>query len=643
MYCSCTNCLNRNSLFRQKIEKMRILFFALVLLVSNSILAQFEPNGISSLDVTQVKNVIPKKLPLLKIQNEDNGLLTFNGVNTVEIPELNLIGSETWVLKPIKLIGKRKQVNAFTVPQHMFDKDFYTDRTYRDDAPLLLHEFLELKFLNRKKLVKEVFAISTQKDSQVASHLLFALYVHPSYASDVEYVNIVYWLLDLNEAKETTQSYINDLAKVEDGNMGLTTFNNKYKSKNTMLNKEGYAGFLNRYLTSYEIKKDFFPTHNDDFKKNLSNSGLSMDSVKIELTAYEKSLDQLRTFNESINEFYDRYYNKYISSKSYPEYVSFANVEAVKIMKARDKDWKNKNLLILSHEKHDSGIRNSYKTIVKNYDISSMDGVEGIITDNGFQEKELNVLITLEYKPQLNWEDAEYDIFKVRPNWETYLTFVDTLYELTDPTFYNTQLHGDSAISIEKFKNAVVDSYGNKLIECYVGRYKSNELPKSGLINGVTKSTGFSRKEDGSIALRSSFRSNKDSVNLGLGFFTFDINQAYSTYLENYNRTKERFANERAAEAAEEESLEAERLAQKQKLYATYGKKYVDSAYDFEFIVGMHEDLANIIVQELWDVHSSDQLGTEHNRYWLEPNSSVGTIRVMITIKNKKITQVSSW
>jgi hypothetical protein len=621
---------------------MRILFFALVILVSNSILAQFEPNGISSLDVTQVKNVIPKELPLLKIQNEDNGLLTFNGVNTVEIPELNLIGSETWVLKPIKLMGKRKQVNAFTVPQHMFDKDFYTDRTYRDDAPLLLHEFLELKFLNRKKLVKEVFAISTQKDSQVASHLLFALYVHPSYANDVEYVDIVYWLLDLNEAKETTQSYINDLAKVEDGKMGLTTFNKKYISKKTTLNKKEYTDFLNRYLTSYEIKEDFFPTHNDDFKMNLSYSGLSMDSIKIELKAYEKSLNQLKTFNESIDDFYDRY-NKYISSKSYPEYVSFANVEAVKIMKARNKVWANKSFLNLSHEKHDSGIRNSYKTIVKNYGIANMDGVEVIITGNGFQEKEPNILITLEYKPQLNWEDAEYDIFKVRPNWETHVTFIDTLYELTNPSFYNTQLHGDSAISIEKFKNAVVDSYGNKLIECYVGRYKSNELPKKGLINGVTKSTGFLRKEDGTITLYSSFKTDKDSVNLGLGFFTFDINQAYSTYLENYNRTKERFANERAAEAAEEESLEAERLAQKQKLYATYGKKYVDSAYDFEFIVGMHEDLANIIVQELWDVHSSDQLGTGHNRYWLEPNSSVGTIRVMITIKNKKITQVSSW
>jgi hypothetical protein len=323
--------------------------------------------------------------------------------------------------------------------------------------------------------------------------------------------------------------------------------------------------------------------------------------------------------------------------------VSFANVEAVKIMKARNKVWANKSFLNLSHEKHDSGIRNSYKTIVKNYGIANMDGVEVIITGNGFQEKEPNILITLEYKPQLNWEDAEYDIFKVRPNWETHVTFIDTLYELTNPSFYNTQLHGDSAISIEKFKNAVVDSYGNKLIECYVGRYKSNELPKKGLINGVTKSTGFLRKEDGTITLYSSFKTDKDSVNLGLGFFTFDINQAYSTYLENYNRTKERFANERAAEAAEEESLEAERLAQKQKLYATYGKKYVDSAYDFEFIVGMHEDLANIIVQELWDVHSSDQLGTGHNRYWLEPNSSVGTIRVMITIKNKKITQVSSW
>ena len=57
----------------------------------------------------------------------------------------------------------------------------------------------------------------------------------------------------------------------------------------------------------------------------------------------------------------------------------------------------------------------------------------------------------------------------------------------------------------------------------------------------------------------------------------------------------------------------------------------------------MHEDLANIIVQQLWLVHSTDELGDGTKRYWLKPNSSVGTKRVIITIKNKKITRVSSW
>ena len=89
--------------------------------------------------------------------------------------------------------------------------------------------------------------------------------------------------------------------------------------------------------------------------------------------------------------------------------------------------------------------------------------------------------------------------------------------------------------------------------------------------------------------------------------------------------------------------MKAEREKTKQSLYAKYGKKYVDAAYDFEFIVGMHEDLANIIVQQLWLVHSTDELADGAKRYWLKPNSSVGTKRVIITIKNKKITRVSSW
>ena len=601
------------------------------LLGSNVILAQFEPKGISSFNVTEVKNVIPKKLPILKTKSEENSLLSFNGANTIQAPELSLIGSEMWVLKPIKLVGKRKQVNVLTADQYVFDKDFYRDRPYNEAAPFLLHEYLGLKYLNRKKLIKEVFAISTQKDSQVSTHLLFALYINPSYASGADYANIMYWLLDLNEAKETTQNYISDLEKVESGKMGLNAFNEKYKTKNTMLNKNEYSEFLNKYLTSYEIKNDFFSTHNEDFKINLSSSGLSLDSVKVELTAYEKSLNQLKTFNESINDFYNKYYNKYIFRKSYSAYVDFANVEAVKIMKSYDENWSSEQHIVLSHEIHDSGIRNSYKTIVKTADISS-------------QDKKPNVVVTLEYKPRLNWENAEYDIFKVKPSWDTYLTFTDTLYQLTDPNFYTpSRINADSAFTIDTFKIAEVDAYGNKLVKSYFGKYKLNDLPERDLINGVTKSTGFFRKGDGPVTIRSTFEPKKDSVNLGRGYFTFDISKAYLTYLENYNRTKERFANERAAEAAEEERLKAERLAQKKKLYAKYGKRYVDAAYDFEFIVGMHEDLANVIVQQLWVVHSSDQLGAGHNRYWLKPNSSVGTKRVMITIKNKKITKVSSW
>ena len=121
------------------------------------------------------------------------------------------------------------------------------------------------------------------------------------------------------------------------------------------------------------------------------------------------------------------------------------------------------------------------------------------------------------------------------------------------------------------------------------------------------------------------------------------MDELYDSYLKMHKIKKEEQAIRKAQREEEEKLVEAERLAQKQKLYAQYGKKYVDAAYDFEFIVGMHEDLANIIVQQLWDLHSDDKLGDGSIRYWLKPNSSVGTKRVIITIKNKKITRVSSW
>lgn len=124
---------------------------------------------------------------------------------------------------------------------------------------------------------------------------------------------------------------------------------------------------------------------------------------------------------------------------------------------------------------------------------------------------------------------------------------------------------------------------------------------------------------------------------------SYSLDELYDSYLKMRKVVKKEQAIRKAQREEEEKLAEADRLAQKQKLYSKYGKKYVDAAYDFEFMVGMHEDLANIIVQQLWDVHSNDQLGDGSIRYWLKPNSSVGTKRVIITIKNKKITRVSSW
>ena len=306
---------------------MKKLICVYLLIVTLSGFTQFEPNGKSTLGLyNPIKNTIPKTLPIIKYKGEEKGIISFNGANITDKPKFDRIGSEIWVLKPINLKGKRKQVTAFTSPAHLLDKDFYRDRKYKEDAPFLLHEFLELEYLNRKKLVKEVFAISIQEDSQVASHLVFALSINPSYNGGVEYENIMYWLLDLNEAKESTQNYINDLAKIEEGKMGLNLFNNKYKTKNTMLNKKDYMDFLNQYLTSYEFENDFFPTHNDEFKMNLSESGLSMDSIKIELKDYENLISQLKTFDKSINDFYDKYFNKYISRKSYKDFKIYASM-----------------------------------------------------------------------------------------------------------------------------------------------------------------------------------------------------------------------------------------------------------------------------------------------------------------------------
>jgi len=233
------------------------------------------------------------------------------------------------------------------------------------------------------------------------------------------------------------------------------------------------------------------------------------------------------------------------------------------------------------------------------------------------------------------YRPLESDIVKMKCSNKAQMVINDTLFKVKP----NINYISDTAFSKNEFRdNFISTHYGSQTSKTGSSLemhslssllYWDNKFqvdPQTG-VEFVINSTPYTEEKDITIPY----------------IISFSLDDLYDSYLQMHEVKKKEQGIRKAQREEEEKLAEAERLAQKQKLYATYGKKYVDSAYDFEFIVGMHEDLANIIVQELWDVHSSDQLGTEHNRYWLEPNSSVGTIRVMITIKNKKITQVSSW
>ena len=215
---------------------------------------------------------------------------------------------------------------------------------------------------------------------------------------------------------------------------------------------------------------------------NLSNSGLSLDSINIELKEYEFSIQQLKTFDKSINDFYNKYYNKYITLKSYKQYIKYAEIEAKKITNQDNSQFYGKFYLDLTYKRHDSGIRYSYKTYVKHDDSTNT-------------EKKPNVEIKAYVKDLGNWEEAQYEILKLKPSFGTSLTFLDTLYELTNPNFYNTQIHGDSAISFEQFRDIKVDLGGNKLIKSYIGSFakRSRELPsyEKTWVNGVVNQMVF--------------------------------------------------------------------------------------------------------------------------------------------------------
>tara|TARA_B100000900_G_scaffold415248_1_gene444427 strand:- start:9735 stop:11408 length:1674 start_codon:yes stop_codon:yes gene_type:complete len=230
------------------------------------------------------------------------------------------------------------------------------------------------------------------------------------------------------------------------------------------------------------------------------------------------------------------------------------------------------------------------------------------------------------YKP------LESDILQIKcNNVQVQVVINDTLYKVNNYINYRS----DTAFSKKRFRDNFIHTYYGD---------KSSKAEDIAFYSYLKRLLIWDNKFQLNSKNGVEFEISSERISEEYSYaISYSLDQLYDSYLKMHKVAKKEQAIRKAQREEEEKLAEAERLAQKQKLYSKYGKKYVDAAYDFEFIVGMHEDLANIIVQQLWDVHSKDQLGDGSIRYWLIPNSSVGTKRVIITIKNKKITRVSSW
>ena len=87
-----------------------------------------------------------------------------------------------------------------------------------------------------------------------------------------------------------------------------------------------------------------------------------------------------------------------------------------------------------------------------------------------------------------------------------------------------------------------------------------------------------------------------------------------------------------------EEIQKQEKEQQKQELAKKYGRKYVDAMYELKIIVGMPEDLVNVIVNKMYTVGSTSS-SSSGDYYRLDPRYGTGWVSVWI--KNKKVTSVT--
>jgi hypothetical protein len=88
-----------------------------------------------------------------------------------------------------------------------------------------------------------------------------------------------------------------------------------------------------------------------------------------------------------------------------------------------------------------------------------------------------------------------------------------------------------------------------------------------------------------------------------------------------------------------QQELEAKKT--KDKLISKYGKKYVDAAYNAQFINGMHIDLASVIVDKFFEVTYQNASGNSkifHVIGKIDPN-----LHKKLVFTNNKLTSISTW
>jgi hypothetical protein len=178
-------------------------------------------------------------------------------------------------------------------------------------------------------------------------------------------------------------------------------------------------------------------------------------------------------------------------------------------------------------------------------------------------------------------------------------------------------------------------------LDFYIQDYTTKkDEPKS-----VTKTINFMRKgEDQTYLMNKRFDPRVNSSDFVIQYESYSL---YPIGLDSTNIKRaiasQAFSQREIDEvrwAKEKKAKESENKAERQKHNNKYGKKYVDAAFEFNVIVGMHEDLLSYALS-LWSLQSRDDFS---NGYSLYLYSDLDTsVHLYVTVTNKKVSRVSVW